>query len=111
MKPMRTKNVIQNDSDDLRPEYDLSRLKGGVRGKYFKRATAGTTLVLLEPDVAEAFPDAKTVNQALRALLKIARTQTKTVQNAAELPNTTLQPPSRAPRKSRAKKNPRAARG
>jgi hypothetical protein len=64
---MRTRNVTQNADDDLRPEYDLSQLKGGVRGKYLKRATAGTTLVLLEPDVAEAFPDAETVNQALRA--------------------------------------------
>lgn len=112
MKLMRTKNVTQNDSDDLRPEYDISRLKGGVQGKYFKRATAGTTLVLLEPDVAQAFPDAETVNQALRALVKIARTQTKTVQTAAELPNnTTLQPPSRAQRKSKMKTKPRAARG
>lgn len=84
MKPMRTKNVTQNGSDDLRPEYDLSQLKGGVRGKYFRRATAGTTLVLLEPDVAEAFPDAKTVNQALRVLAKIAQTQVKTVRTAVE---------------------------
>jgi hypothetical protein len=92
MKPMRTKNVIQNDSDDLRPEYDLSQLKGGVRGKYFKRATAGTTLVLLEPDVAAVFPDAESVNQALRALAKIARSQARGVQIAAKLPNTGLQP-------------------
>jgi len=41
--------------DELRPEYDLTRLKGGVRGKYHQRATAGTNLVLLEPDVALAF--------------------------------------------------------
>ena len=91
---MRIKNVIQNDNDELRPEYDLSKLKGAVRGKYFKRATAGTTLVLLEPDVAEAFPDAVTVNQALRALAKVARTQVRT---GTELPNKGLQPtPSRA---------------
>src|SRR4051812_18614546 len=76
-KPMRTKNVIRNDTDDLRPEYDLSKLKGAVRGKYFKRATAGTILVLLEPDVAEVFPDAKAVNQALRALARVAHTQAK----------------------------------
>jgi hypothetical protein len=38
-------------------EYDLATLKGGVRGKYYKQATAGTNLVLLEPDVARAFPD------------------------------------------------------
>ena len=93
MRQMRTKNVTKNDSDDLRPEYDLSQLKGGVRGKYFKRATAGTTLVLLEPDVAEAFPDAKTVNQALRALAQVAQTQAKAVR-ARALPNKTALQPS-----------------
>jgi hypothetical protein len=35
-------------SDDLRAEYDLSQLKGGVRGKYHREATAGTNLVLIE---------------------------------------------------------------
>jgi hypothetical protein len=97
---MRTKNVIPNDTDDLRPEYDLSKLKGGVRGKYFRRATAGTILVLLEPDVAEAFPDAKAVNQALRALARVAHTQAKAIRTNRELPNTGLQPPA-----SRAKKS------
>jgi hypothetical protein len=107
---MRTKNVTQNDSDNLRAEYDLSQLKGGVRGKYFKRATAGTTLVLLEPDVAEAFPDAKTVNQALRALAKVAQTQAKTGR-ARELPNTGLQPPvSRVKRSARSKAASRSRR-
>jgi|SRR5688572_24288865 len=107
---MRTKNVTQNDSDDLRPEYDFSQLKGGVRGKYFKRATAGTTLVLLDPDVAEAFPDAKTVNQALRALAKVAQTQAKTGR-ARELPITGLQPPtSRVKRSSRSKAASRSRR-
>ena len=37
--------------DELRPEYDLSQLKGGVRGKYYKRAIAGTNLILIEPDL------------------------------------------------------------
>src|SRR5438874_1109844 len=55
--------------DELRPEYDLSQLKGRVRGKYVERYRAGTNLVLLEPDVAAAFPDAKTVNEALRLLI------------------------------------------
>jgi len=58
--------------DDLRPEYDLTRLKGGVRGKYYKQATAGTNLVLLEPDVAQAFPDSSSVNRALRLLQEVA---------------------------------------
>jgi len=54
--------LTKRRSDDLRPEYDLARLKGGVRGKYYKQATAGTNLVLLEPDVARAFPDSSSVN-------------------------------------------------
>jgi len=97
MKDMSTKNVIRNDNDDLRPEYDLSQLKGGVRGKYFKRATAGTILVLLEPDVAEAFPDAAAVNQALRALARVARAQ---VMRPRELPDTGLQPTASRTKKS-----------
>ena len=58
--------------DDLRPEYDLTRLKGGVRGKYYKQAIAGTNLVLLEPDVARTFPDSNSVNRALRLLQEVA---------------------------------------
>src|SRR3989442_14301254 len=72
---MSTKNAAGKITDDLRPDYDLSKLTGGVRGKYDKRATAGTTLVLLDPDVAEAFPDGRTVNDVLRAVVKIARAQ------------------------------------
>ncbi len=58
--------------DELRPEYDLSQLKGGVRGKYYKRAIAGTNLVLIEPDLAKAFPDTDSVNRALRLLADTA---------------------------------------
>jgi len=58
--------------DELRPEYDLTQLKGGVRGKYHKRALAGTNLVLIQPDLAEAFPDTDSVNRALRILLDAA---------------------------------------
>jgi hypothetical protein len=66
------KRLTKRRNDDLRPEYDLARLKGGVRGKYYKHATAGTNLVLLEPDVARAFPDSRSVNRALRLLQEIA---------------------------------------
>jgi len=59
--------------DELRPEYDLSKLKGGVRGKYAARYAAGTNLVLLSPDVAEHFPDDRSVNTALRRLIRTAR--------------------------------------
>jgi hypothetical protein len=62
--------------DELRPEYDLSQLKGGVRGKYYKQATAGTNLVLIEPDLAHAFPSEESVNRALRLLVTIAHAAT-----------------------------------
>jgi len=46
-------------------------LKGGVRGKYAERFREGTNLVLLEPDVAKAFPDAQAVNEALRLVIQL----------------------------------------
>jgi len=81
---MPTKSAETNENDDLRPEYDLSTLTGGVRGKYYGRATAGTTLVLLERDVAEAFPDGETINQALRVLIRIAETKARTTKSQLE---------------------------
>lgn len=64
------KKVESEEEDDLRPEYDFSQMKGGVRGKYVNRYREGTNLVLLDPDIAAAFPDAKAVNDALRMVLK-----------------------------------------
>jgi hypothetical protein len=52
------------------PEYDFS---GGVRGKYANRFAEGTIMVVLDPDVAELFPDPQSVNNALRALGQIIR--------------------------------------
>jgi hypothetical protein len=69
--------MTKRRGDDLRPEYDLATLKGGVRGKYYKQAIAGTNLVLLEPDVARAFPDSRAVNRALRMLQEIATRSSK----------------------------------
>ena len=60
--------------DSLRPEYNLAQLRGGVRGKYYRRATAGTNLVLIEPDLVNMFPDSEAVNRALRALAEVAQT-------------------------------------
>jgi len=59
-------------NDDLRPEYDLSQLKGGVRGKYYREATAGSNLVLIEHELADVFPDSESVNRALRMLVNTA---------------------------------------
>lgn len=63
-------------NDELRPEYDIkSLLKEGVRGKYAARYNAGTNLVLLEPDVAKAFPNEKAVNEALKLVIKLTKIQ------------------------------------
>ena len=59
--------------NELRAEYDFSKLKNGVRGKYVARYRKGTNLVLLSPDVAEYFPDEKSVNTALRNLIHVAK--------------------------------------
>jgi hypothetical protein len=60
----------------MRREYDLSQLKGGVRGKYYRKIAAGTNLVLIEPDLADLFPDSGSVNRALRLLADTARAST-----------------------------------
>ena len=64
----------QNDNEDeLRPEYDLATLlKGAVRGKYVEQYRQGTNLVLLEPDIAAAFPTPETVNAALRLVMQLS---------------------------------------
>ncbi len=62
--------------NDLRLEYDLASLTGRVQGKYYERARAGSNLVLLDPEIAEVFPDSKAVNEALGLLLRVARTRT-----------------------------------
>jgi len=109
---MPTKTATQSDNDDLRPEYDLSKLTGGVRGKYYEAATAGTTLVVLERDVAEAFPDGETVNQALRALIKVAQTNVRPTGSRAKLADAALQPASRARKPGpKSRKRVRTARG
>jgi hypothetical protein len=61
--------------DELLAEYDFAQMKGGVRGKYVERYRAGTNLVLLDPDIAQAFPNDAAVNEALRMLIEIAQRQ------------------------------------
>ena len=69
------------NKDELRPEYDMKTLlKGGTRGKYAARYHAGTNLVLLEPEVARAFPNDKAVNEALKLVMKLKQVQ----ENAAQ---------------------------
>ena len=69
------KKDVDELDDELRPEYDFSQMAGGVKGKYVECYRAGTNLVLLDPDVAQAFPTDASVNEALRLLLQIAQRQ------------------------------------
>jgi hypothetical protein len=56
-------------NDTMRTEYDFT---GGVRGKYAQRYAAGSNVVVLDPDVAQMFPNARSVNSTLRTLGEIA---------------------------------------
>ncbi|MCL4491913.1 MAG: hypothetical protein M1510_08440 [Nitrospirae bacterium] len=53
-------------------EYDFSK---GIRGKYAKKYSEGTNVVIIDPDVAKFFPDHDSVNQALRSLTEIIKKQ------------------------------------
>ncbi|MEW6250745.1 MAG: hypothetical protein AB1716_08865 [Planctomycetota bacterium] len=64
------------NATEMLPEYDFSKAR---RGKYARRYERGTNVVLLAPDVARGFPDARAVNEALRALVQISRRSARRV--------------------------------
>ncbi len=66
----------KDSEPDMLPEYDF---RGGVRGKYATRFSEGSNVIVLDPDVASLFPDSKSVNDALRAIVKVAKQQIKNV--------------------------------
>ena len=61
--------------NEMRKRYDFT---GGVRGKYAHRYAEGTNVVVLDPDVAQFFPNRQTVNETLRAVAQIAQIQDRT---------------------------------
>jgi hypothetical protein len=65
-------NKKTKDTDEIRPEYDFN---GGERGKYSKRYAEGSNVVVVDPDLADVFPNAESVNRALRALAEIIRAE------------------------------------
>ena len=101
MKTTRPKN------DDLQPEYDFASMPGGVRGKYVARLRKGSNLVLLEPEIAAAFPSDDAVNEALRGVLNT----TRAVRGKGGLPNRALRPQGRATPRNTKRKRTGAARG
>jgi hypothetical protein len=63
-------------SDELRPEYRREDFGPMERGKYAARVKESSNVVVLDPDVAEAFPNAQAVNSALRGLIELAKAST-----------------------------------
>jgi len=63
--------------DDIRPEYKREELGRGTRGKYFARVSRGTNLVVLDDQVAKAFPNSEAVNEALLGLLSFTEQTTR----------------------------------
>jgi hypothetical protein len=64
------------EKETMREEYDFT---AGIRGKYAKRFSGGSNIIVLDPDVARLFPDSKTVNEVLRSIAKIAQQKVKKV--------------------------------
>ena len=59
----------QRENDDLRPEYPAELIRSGIRGKYVKRFKEGSNVVIIDPDLSDAFPNSRAVNEALRDYL------------------------------------------
>lgn len=86
------KKVEHRNHNGLRAEYDFASMKGGIRGKHHEEYRKGTNVVLLQPDVAEAFPTEDAVNEALRGILQT----TRAVRRIGGLPERTLRSTNRA---------------
>jgi hypothetical protein len=71
----------------MNTEHDFAAMKNGIRGKYYERDRKGTNVVLLEPDVAKAFPTENAANEALRDILST----TRAVRRTGGLTNRTLE--------------------
>ncbi len=77
------KPVNSQQTDELRTEYQRSDFNTLVRGKYAAKLSQETNVVVLEADVAQAFPNEKAVNEALRNFLKIMEiTRSTTLSNS-----------------------------
>jgi hypothetical protein len=79
------KKVKSEIADELRPEYSRSDFGEIVRGKYTNRIKEETNVVLLEPDIAQAFPNDEAVNKALRYLLEVAEASARLAKRSSGL--------------------------
>lgn len=85
-------NKADTFSDELRPEYRREDFGIMVHGKYASRLREASSVVVLDPEVAEVFPNAKAVNDALRGLLELARASTRLTQPSSSSPAQAVRP-------------------
>jgi hypothetical protein len=79
-------------SDELRSEYHREDFGPMMRGKYAARLKESSNIVVLDPEIAEAFPNAKAVNDALRGLLELARTSAHLSSQSVPSPAQAMRP-------------------
>ena len=70
----------ESEPDDLRPEYHRGDFRQMTRGRYAARMRESSNIVVLDPEIARAFPNEKAGNDALRGLLELAQ---KSVRHSA----------------------------
>jgi hypothetical protein len=89
------KRAKPSKRDQLRPEYKRSDFGKMVRGKYASRISAATNVVVLDPEVAEAFPNDEAVNAALRSLINVAKASTRPTRRSRDAPRKQRRAPER----------------
>ena len=70
---MKKNSIKKQDDYELNDEYDLSKMTIIPKGRFDPQRRLGSNIVVLEPDIAKAFPNDETVNEALRLLLKASK--------------------------------------
>ena len=76
----------QRENDDLRPEYPAELIRSGIRGKYAKRFKEGSNVVVIDPDLSDAFPNSEAVNEALRDYLASQRADCNMTRRSSRRP-------------------------
>ncbi len=70
---MKKNSTKKQDDDELREEYDLSKMAVLPKGRFDPKRRAGTNVIVLDPEIAKAFPDDQAVNEALRLVLMVSK--------------------------------------
>ncbi len=75
---MKKNSTTKQDDYELRDEYDLSKMTILPKGRFDPKRRLGTNVIVLDPEIAKAFPNDEAVNEALRIILKAAKIPQRT---------------------------------